>query len=587
MDYMDLRALFETLVTNDFIPDFPYYRRCFTFKTLFYDSTFAYQMCSCGYQHENLAYITPSGDMDKDMYGKILKCITDGKCEHVDGQPEDHVAETKIYGIHVAAAVGTMRAFESYDVDTDKRAMEPVGLFGVHLCGIAITKNQHEILGLLLKKMLQLPFKNQYLLCSQRLDENGYVIRFHYLHLLRLCIAQNSRELLTMFLQSWQEPPYLKQALEFTFKHSLSCMETILSEHIKGMVLKGCYFYIGSCAEAAVIFNRPETLYQILTWSPTHVSDDDLRHILETSRRLRRHECVSILKRFRQFDEKHIADEEDFGQLIIYLDDHFDALRDEIITILETKVHDVIPILKAKPHLLADLDANYNNRYFRPEFHSFEDRTRNRRCTLTTLFELGADITKLKCSPLRSILEHDFHEIYVIAYRAVRGAIELVLSENPVIEHMLHLQGTRTNLRDILESSVKVDSFIYCQNQNRPYRFTRCRPGDYAPFIMDSGLHTHSGHSDYAFHFVLPLLLECGMNFTRESLVRALQEELHPLEREYLLRYISEARSLQKRCRDALRRRFTGRQIHTYLAMENVPTSIRNFILLKDMLLMI
>ena len=237
---MDLRALFETLVTNDFIPDFPYYRHCFTFKTLFYDSTFAYRMCSCGYQHENLEYITPSGDIDKDMYGKILKCLIDGKCEHVDGQPEDHVAEANIYGIHVAAAVGTEGAVRTYKGYEDYLAMKPVGLFGVHPCVIAMKKNQYNVLGCLL--LLPNLIVHQYLLSSQRVDENGLIIRFQRSHLLRHCMGQKNQLLLKRFLRSREDPPHLQNALEFSFKRPLPCTESILLNAIKHLVQKGQFF---------------------------------------------------------------------------------------------------------------------------------------------------------------------------------------------------------------------------------------------------------------------------------------------------------------------------------------------------------
>ena len=253
----------------------------------------------------------------------------------------------------------------------------------------------------------------------------------------------------------------------------------------------------------------------------------------------------------------------------MYLDKHYDVLRDEIIPILKSKQHDVRRILRSKVHLLADMDYG---RQFGPEFLAFEDYSQKRKHTLTTLFEIEADAILKFYSPLCAILKHDFGIPYARNYKAIRGALEQVLSENPFLE----LIGQS----DILDLSVKVDSALAQEHQ-----FTRCSQGYY---IMDTELHTHSGHTDYALHFVLPLLLECGMYFSREDLTKVSQEEqMHSGEREYLQRCITEPRSLKKRCRDILRRIYKGPKIHAFLAAASVPTPIRNFLLLKEVLLML
>lgn len=111
---MDKKSLFRNLVTNKYLPDFDYFTRSFSFQTVFYLSPYSSHCCPCAFEHEYLDYIADSGEIDEDVYEKIVNCITDGKCPHVDAALYNYVTETKIYGIHIAAAVGTEEVVLGY-----------------------------------------------------------------------------------------------------------------------------------------------------------------------------------------------------------------------------------------------------------------------------------------------------------------------------------------------------------------------------------------------------------------------------------------------------------------------------------------
>ena len=95
---------------------------------------------------------------------------------------------------------------------------------------------------------------------------------------------------------------------------------------------------------------------------------------------------------------------------------------------------------------------------------------------------------------------------------------------------------------------------------------------------------------DY-FHLTTPLI-EAGYPFHSSSLASSslaehLEEPLLKKEIAYLRDCTESPRGLQLCCRDVLRRRFSGRQIHMYVESQTIPAKIKDFILLKDVLLSI
>ena len=117
-------AIFEKLVANIYVPDLDYFGHCFPFQTVFCISGYSYQCCSCAYEHEFVDYISDNGQIDDEMFCKITKCIADGKCPHVDEAPKDHLTETKIYGIHLATAVGIKRGFNRQEGTAKRRPVQ-------------------------------------------------------------------------------------------------------------------------------------------------------------------------------------------------------------------------------------------------------------------------------------------------------------------------------------------------------------------------------------------------------------------------------------------------------------------------------
>ena len=99
--------MFRNLVTNQYMPGFDYRTR-FTFQTVYYVTDYSYCCCLCAFQHEFVDYVAENGEINEEVYEKIVKCVVDGKCHHVsDKIQEKRRRQTSISAVHIMTAVGT------------------------------------------------------------------------------------------------------------------------------------------------------------------------------------------------------------------------------------------------------------------------------------------------------------------------------------------------------------------------------------------------------------------------------------------------------------------------------------------------
>ena len=90
----------------------------------------------------------------------------------------------------------------------------------------------------------------------------------------------------------------------------------------------------------------------------------------------------------------------------------------------------------------------------------------------------------------------------------------------------------------------------------------------------------HDDVHDFALNFTAPLLIECG------SLWMIIRDLLYmgKAEKENICQNKFSHKSLAGICRDVLRRHFKGSAIHRFVKYSNIPSKIKDFILLKDIL---
>ena len=113
---MDLKKIIRNLVTGNYLPDFDYLGHEFALNTVFYISYPFYYCCSCSFEHEYLDYL--SRDENEKMYENVVYNMENGQCPHVINAPEEYVLETSLYGMHVAAVLGTVST-KTYDKRDD------------------------------------------------------------------------------------------------------------------------------------------------------------------------------------------------------------------------------------------------------------------------------------------------------------------------------------------------------------------------------------------------------------------------------------------------------------------------------------
>lgn len=623
---MDIRFRFENLVNNKYMDDFDYLGYSFSFETLFGKRSLNYKMCSCAVEHETVQYISENGDINREMYEKILQCILNGKCPHVDGEPEDDVAKTKIYGIQVAVAAGTMLAAEKiyelkikriclypYSLELRSNVPRPSRLLKVHPCAVAAMKTRYDILKVIVKTSdLVSPLMPLWVKSTD--DDNLY--HLETISYLECCVRQNDATRLLRYIQIADDPilldsgmltlhPYL-HILTYALKYCSLPVQRVLCKSLQNRtspsgakedIPEDVLFMI---AENIIILNKPEILklFQIGLWRfPERINE--LRNICN---RLNRKECLSVIRFLHTLKhEQHEQNDNEREKIAWYLHqymEHYAELKDEII-----------PILRGNPNPhLYDIISYELQRYFDKMSDSAPTV---KKLPLKALRDIGIDINTwiIRSSCLLKLLGYDTkgHYRLRINYEDFREQLELILNENIEFEAVIdsiklpdtcisgYCNRSKNSARkqsdrefSELNRRIKFEDFLGLivlldldLKENRRLK-TVCR-GD---FILDARMHAHSRHDMYVYHFVLPLFIECGLSITRSALANVIENPLHNKELEYLRRCLEKPRSLTKQCRDVLRKYFKGRRIRTYLDVINVSASIRKFILCKDVLLL-
>ena len=91
----------------------------FSFKTVFYRTSYSYCCCPCAYQHEYFAYLSDKDEtdlhdereIDKAVFERIVWNIANWRCPHVDEVEPRYVTTSTVYIQHILAVSGSMEQF--------------------------------------------------------------------------------------------------------------------------------------------------------------------------------------------------------------------------------------------------------------------------------------------------------------------------------------------------------------------------------------------------------------------------------------------------------------------------------------------
>ena len=209
---------------------------------------------------------------------------------------------------------------------------------------------------------------------------------------------------------------------------------------------------------------------------------------------------------------------------------------------------------------------------------------------LKTMFNFGLDINSVDnegTTLFTSLLQIE----NITAYRDI---FELAIFHNPDLSsHKSAISyGLKADLR-LYELTLPVKEFEV--NHHPLYMLYKAYGGsvdnqirNYG-YVMDAKLHGSFGHDaeNSCFNFFVPFLMECGFQVSTEdnaALDSLTDGSLHPDELEYIKHYLASPRSLKQECRTALRRHYTGSQIHQFVELVTMPQQIKDYILLRPTL---
>ena len=542
---------------------------------------YSYRCCSCSYEFEYLDFLSDTGEIKETMFENVLQSVTDGVCPHVDGTTKDHDKDTTIHGIHIAAALGTEDVLRRYGHDVHRTA--PTGIFGISPCHIAILKGKPKSLQVMLD-MYPYTREDWTFPYWYRSAEDENEIRFVESSFLQQCVRKNNTELLNT-LNAWaiensSTDMEVVNALKLALTHGhVECQDNLL-QNVEKCVYT-CYRwcrYIIDCAVIAVIYDKPMVLENLLNViTDFYYTENYESELSRLCVRLPRPECRVILEAFDVFSEDSENAEKTFHSLVTTVYQYLDGDSNKIETILKSipgiEMEKIINCEDEEGNTMLKKSLTYTMAYT-----IYGDPSPNPKI-VKLLLDLGADINKPfadGATPLQYLVrERD--DQYPIYYENLRWAVELLLNENPNFEGE---ESNEEGLVSITKLALKIDEALISQ----PCSFVTNHP---VTMTMSSSVITYSRHEEGALNFLLPLLVECGCPVNRADLVEADGENLAPVEYDYIQHVLNTPRDLRLLCRDSLRNHFKGRMIREYVGMIHVPESIKDFILVKNELLML
>ena len=550
---METKLTFRNLVTNKYMFDFDYNHR-FSFQTVFYKSTYSYCCCSCGFDHEYLDYISESGEINEETYGKIVQSIINGKCPHVDSVSVERLNQTYIDGIHIAAAVGTEEAITDH---LENYHPTEGGLFQLTPFDIAVFKGNLYVVSLYHSHrsfkiiMNESNYKTNKLLYAKRSTDSTSKVRMYAATPVEICVQKRYNEILKLILCGNMTRSHLGVLFRYTLKHHFTDTQEILLRYTEQLVNNISvlsdrllnYHRLAPMIESAVMYNKPDTLKRILTFtSPSTLTAYPRR---TACIRLNRQECKIALARHGFCEEEGLSAKKQAFRMLDLLT-RFDDFKEEINIALQG-----IPGMK----------VNWISEYL---FDSINDLTPQ---LVKVFLDSGADANYTDSDDtavLTNVLDSDY--LYVDDVTAFREIVNVLIDENLNLD--LHTAAVATGI-EIDERMLPFDNHKLLKT------------GFYITDVRLHGIFGYDHNHNFALNFMGPFLMECGFPVTRSVLLHSLEKSLHQDELAYIQHRLNNPASLMVFCRNVLRKKFTGRKIHAFLDTSDCPKTTKDFVLMK------
>ena len=585
---MNVRDIFRKLATNKFIPDFDYKYYKLSFQTVFFTSHYKYCCCPCAFDHEWLAYISDKGEINEELYKKVEANLLAGKCLHVDHVSSDYVRETAVYGIHLAAAVGTEKAVKQ-DLGVTHREIQTT-IFHLSPYTLAVLKKNIKTTTLRYKNLAK-HFESQtyslyrmlHLVYPERSGTNENVIQLRDESLLEFCVRNGNKELLQVVLlpNTASYRTQFAKALGLAIRSNALDIANELITFLKKMTSRTDVFCAGIECIILIFLDKPDILEKVLKacrQADLHVDENLKCSLVHLCAARGQDQCYNILSEY-QLLPRDLSQYKILAHLQILLnvfDDLPDLVKDEL-----EKIPDLGTVLNAVSESIPMGLCRYQQKV--SILHMlFSDKSSNSNllkkcnpvktsCRPVIKWILHQDgivdkVNKNNQTPLTFLLMYEGHE-YALDFR-------------PNLEMLLYMNSNLELNPSAVWYCLRVDENLFSKWMSDNLKFPQI-------FLTDAKEHSVFGHndgSDYALEFTAPLLLECGYTAERKTLVDALDRNLHPDVLMYIRAYIDTPRSLKLRCRDVLKKHFKGSLLHQFVEKSQIPRHVKEFILIKTIL---
>ena len=600
---MGKRKLFTDLIQGQYIPGFDYVNTEFKFETVFERTAYTYRICACGYQHEYLSYISELGEIDSNIYEKIVQCIVDGICPHVDTNSRENSRTAKITGVHVAAAVGPVDVFKILQKEYTRlhKTNDPLFRFWDFL---SLQRNEDNIFGIdpyvmaILKQNIDIAilpvmwnFTNlgtrmagHLTLCGKQIgDGDSSFLLLEEIPVLEFIVRENNSKLLRNYLDLYGLNKTVVSAIHYTVANDcLDEIQDILLSNIE-WYMKPENMYITNCIlKFAVGFNQTSILEMILRKLVTGnkpKKHDVCRNLSKICFALKRNDCEVILLKYGYYctaiteDMTEYESVKEIMNLLIEIDNHFlDAVHPRIM-----------------PWLCPDLpmtELSYDEEIMSTFLHKCQNKLKcgTTKSVLQLVLEFRSIVLQREdesVTPFRDCLNL-YSELGCVCSNAYyRQAAEFLIYENSNYDHK----------ESALIQAVNIDKRLHKLEMQSCYHFHFMKQftASSVQVILDCKTHAILGHDDeqeFALNFMAPLLIEGGYTISKNvrEHIESTMKELHSSERDYFERILNTPPSLKVRCRHSLRRYYKGKRIHYFVDHHNIPKSVREFILCKPLL---
>ena len=564
---MEKGKIFKALVMSQFDPFQDYTRGVFSFQTLFYQSIHYYYCCQCSFEHEYIDYVSGTRTIDEEMLERVAQYIINGYCPHTSMGSDEHLRETRIHALHIAAAFDKRRG-EHGAMRTENMKS---GIYALSPNDIAVMKNSGNFLQHYYVQIKKQSEKNVPYYCGSdpttyafRTHGKGCNVTFRKQSKLEMCIASRNKEALKILLDPDIIHLHINEGLELVLEHG--CLSEYLEDILAYIRVCRCeeedmVICLERCAVSAIVYENNYVLSIILDVLKTCEWRNNLQcnfqYICDVLGKPGQKEI--ILKYQRPYTKPR--NYTDYYQLLVlhYLLQNY---GDKYIGELKTAFKALTEYTSAVDHV-----CNYNVLEKTPLHKCFERSFNNkinpRKAEL--LFQCGANQDILDSNGDTPLLEllHLYRSFETNIQNFLHG-FALLICENPDVE--------------LNRSAVQAAIILDERFQRKVVEFSI--EGNY---ILDANKRSMLSGNEFSEKiFLCPLLIDSGFHCDQDVLRGNRFDEIVM---KYIKFCLSNPRSLKHSCRDTLRRHFKRRDLHKVIGSVLIPERIKDFILIKPYIL--